>query len=197
MGKITRVVKSKKEHVCSKCGTTISRGSTYYWGKSRFSDKIIRCSICGLESWEVTDSEYLRATGELKYLWKDTYEVEYDTVLKLASKLEEVRDNICDKLDFLPEHLIGCSSETILHNRRINVEDAIDQLYDIDAEFLKSEVVATMVAEGYVIDTLEDEDTEDYDIIFNNNPHLQKDMEDLYIAELSHEIDNALSNLEV
>lgn len=139
MGQITRVKKSRKAYRCSRCGKDIPVGSEYLRGDLNFSKPIIRCTKCGLQSWEVTTSDFQLRAGEVVYRWEENYSTDAvdlaETVECLKSDLEEIRDDLQDRLDNMPESFRDSDSGNTLQERIDGLDGAINDLESIDAEF--------------------------------------------------------------
>lgn len=132
MGKITRVNKSRKEYKCSKCGQVIPVGSEYLRGDLNFSKPIIRCTKCGLRSWEVTTSDYVRSVGEIVEDWQDTYGADEDGCQAIIDELNRIKDDLEERLDNMPEGLRDGDSGQTLQERIDGLEDAINSLENIE-----------------------------------------------------------------
>ena len=131
---ITKVKKSRKEYKCSRCHEVIPSGSPYFRGDLNFSKPIIRCTECGLESWEVTTSEYQLAVGEIVVRWKDSYSPDEQGRDDIVSELESIRDDTQDKYDNMPEGLQQGDTGCLLQDRIDCLDSAIDELNNIDFE---------------------------------------------------------------
>lgn len=143
MGQITRVKKSRKAYKCSRCGKEIPVGSEYLRGDLNFSKPIIRCVKCGLQSWEVTTSDFQLRAGEAVYRWEDNYSTDAvdlaDTIESLKSDLEEIRDDLQDRLDNMPDSLQDSDTGNTLQERIDSLDEAINELENIEAEFDENE----------------------------------------------------------
>lgn len=132
MGKVVRIKSSRKEWKCSKCGATIAVGEPYLKGELNFSRPIIRCTKCGLESWEVTTSEYQLSVGSILFHWRDDYEVSEEGRDSLVDDLNNILDELQDRLDSMPEGLQQGDTGVLLQERIDSIESAISDLEDID-----------------------------------------------------------------
>lgn len=142
MAKVQVIQKSRKENVCRKCGKTIPVGSKYFRGEINFGPTIIRCASCGLQSWEVTTSDYILAVGPIVYNWRDDFDFSDETVAEdIASALESIRDDQQDRLDNMPEQLQDSSTGELLQERIDALESAIDELGYIDVDDLKRDAL--------------------------------------------------------
>lgn len=147
MGQITQVKKSRKAYKCSRCGKEIPVGSEYLRGDLNFSKPIIRCVKCGLQSWEVTTSDFQLRAGEAVYRWEENYSTDAadlaETVESLKSDLEELRDELRDelqdRLDNMPESLQDSDTGNTLQERIDSLDEAISELESVDAEFDEEE----------------------------------------------------------
>ena len=132
MGKIYKIEKSRKEYTCSRCGKKIEKGQPYLRGELNFSKPIIRCPKCGLQHWEVTTSEYQLNVGEIVYRWNENYEVSEDGRDNIISDLEEIKDELQDRLDNMPEGLQQGDTGCLLQARIDSLDGAIYDLESID-----------------------------------------------------------------
>ena len=162
MAEVKVIHKSRKEYRCSKCGKVIPIGSPYYRGELNFAHDIIRCSKCKLKPWEVTTSEYVLAVGPIVNEWRENYGVGEDTPEQIAAELESIRDDVQERLDNMPEGLQEGDIGQTLQERIDNLETAIDELYSIDIEDIKSEIADLILSEEDHIFLPEDGE-EDYD----------------------------------
>lgn len=196
MGKVVKIDKSRKEFRCSKCGEVIPIGSAYYRGELNFAHDIIRCSKCRLQPWEVTTSDYKLSVGNIVYNWREDFGVSEETPEQIAAELESIRDDVQERLDNMPEGLQEGDIGQKLQERIDNLETAIDELYNIDVEDIKSEIADVILSEEDHI-FLPKDGEEDYDTIFENNETLQKQMAEDFTDMLSSEIESALEYIEV
>ena len=132
MSKITKVMKSRKAYTCGRCRTKIEVGQPYLRGDLNFSHPVIRCCKCGLQSWEVTTSDYQLSVGEIVYRWQDNYDVSEEGRDSIICDLEAVRDDLQDRLDNMPEGLQQGDIGQLLQERIDCLESAISDLESID-----------------------------------------------------------------
>lgn len=190
---IKRVNKSRKEYVCSKCGEVIPTGSSYIRGQVNFGPTIIRCESCGLKSYEVTTSEYVRSVGHIVEDWRESYSSNVPGIDDLVSDLEEIRSDLEEKLDNMPDGLrdgdVGC----LLADRIDNLNSAISDLESIDESEVMEEVWSM------ISDDFDEEDEDNWNGI---DAYLSDEDIDTSEAEAMLDegygtlIDEALSNLE-
>lgn len=198
VGKVQIIQKSRKEYKCSKCGKTIPAGSKYYKGEINFGPTIIRCNDCKLESWEVTTSDYLLRVGQILYKWQEDYEVNEDTASDISSSLQEIEDDLQERLDNMPEGLQEGDAGQLLQERIDALEDAISELDCIDIDDIKSDVF-----DEYFTD-MDDHSFESFDdaIEFLENQNDPKssskvdELNNLLEEKIVEAIDEALSCLE-
>lgn len=131
MATITRVQKSRKEYVCGRCRTKIEKGQSYLRGDLNFSKPVIRCCKCGLEPWEVTTSEYQLNVGEIVYRWHENYEVSEEGRDNIVSGLTDIKDELQDRLDNMPESLQQGDTGQLLQDRIDAIDSAISDLENI------------------------------------------------------------------
>lgn len=138
MATITRVKKSRKAYKCSRCGKEIPKGSSYLRGDINFSPSIIRCTDCGLESWEVTTSDYQLQVGEIVNRWQQNNSTEMvdleETVDNIRSELEEIKDELESRLENMPDGLRDGDTGQTLQERIDGLESAISDLENIDCD---------------------------------------------------------------
>lgn len=184
MGKVTIIKKSRKECKCGKCGNIIPVGSKYYRGEMRFIPDIVRCDSCKLESWEVTTSDYILQVGRIANKWSEDYECSASGAENIASDLEELKDELQDRLDNMPYQLQEADTGQLLQDRIDNLESVIDELNAIDEDSLKDDVVSE-----YEPEDGDDDDEVEWD---DDNEEMTSALEE----KISDAIEEALSNLE-
>lgn len=140
MGKIKVIQKSRKECRCSKCGKTIPAGSRYYRGELNFSRPIIRCVVCGLKAYEVTTSDYIRTVGAIVEDWPEDYAVEDGVWESIAEALEELKGELEERFENIPEQFQEGDAGITLQERIEALESVISNLTDYDdmGDFLQS-----------------------------------------------------------
>lgn len=182
MNKIQLINKSRKEYVCGRCHSIIPAGSSYYKGELNFSKPVIRCTKCKLESWEVTTSDYIKSVGEIVYHWQENYPItkEFDSHEGILSELEDIRDDIEERFNNIPESLHDAEIGEILQDRIDQLNEAINILETVDIEDIEADL-----AEDY-----NDPDTNDIDPISGD---YTEDLDSAYVDA----IDVALSMLEI
>lgn len=188
MGKIKTIQKSRKECKCGKCGNVIPVGSKYLRGQLNFNPDIIRCCKCGLQSWEVTTSEYQLNAGAIVYNWKTDHGLGEDTPDVLVRELEQIRDELQERLDNMPENLQNSETAELLQSRIDGLEGAISDLESIDIDTVKRDALE---------EVFEDSDHKDCDDISSNEKEDWESLDEYFHQSLNEEIDNALSNIEV
>lgn len=159
MGKIQVNQKSRKETKCGKCRTVIPVGSKYYKGVLNFQRPIIRCAKCGLKSYEVTTSDYIRNVGAIVEDWHEDYEIQSGVWEAIADDLETIKDECEERLYNMPEQLQEADSGLILQERIDTLDSAIDSLRDGDMnEFLTDALNAVSDKARATIEAAGDED---------------------------------------
>lgn len=193
MARIERIQSARKEHKCSKCGNVIAVGQPYLKATPYKRSPIIRCTTCGLKSYETSGSEYVREVGSIVEDWRENYELNESTAEDIASALEELRDQQQESLDNIPEQLQEGETGTMLQERIDSLESVIDELNSISWDDCASE------AEGEVESEME-YDPEAEDNPWESEEEYQEEFEskksDLTEEKYSDAIDEALSNLE-
>lgn len=214
MAKVQVIQKSRKEYKCNKCRQLIPVGSKYFKGEINFGSTIIRCAKCGLQSWEVTTSDYILSVGEIVYNWRDNYSLSDDDVVdQIADALEDVRNDQEERYENMPENLQSSPDGELLQERIDALDSVIDDLQSIDIEQLESDTLEEFMSdhESDGIHVLEGEDGEDYiaeddeftyaekidQLRLVEQDDLADELEHNYEERLAEEIDNILSGLEV
>lgn len=131
MARIDKPV-ARKEYKCSKCGETIKKGDTYLKGSPFRMKPIIRCTKCGLRSWELSSSDYVQGVGRVCDYWEEDYGCDEDTAQQIADELSNIRDEAQDSLDNMPEGLQEGDTGQLLQERIDNLDEAISELENID-----------------------------------------------------------------
>lgn len=136
MGKIKYIKSCRKEQKCGKCGTVISVGSPYLKGELFRANPIIRCTKCGLKSYEVTTSDYVRNVGCLVEDWRENFSICGSTVEEVTGTLQDILDTCRDNFDNIPEQL---QEGNVLEERIEELESVIDELEsgDVWNDFLE------------------------------------------------------------
>lgn len=187
MGKVKKITKSRKECRCSKCRKVIPAGSSYLKGEINFHLPIVRCIACGLKGWEVTTSDYLLHVGAIVYEWSKTYTADSSGIEDIILDLEEIRENLQDNLDNMPEGLQQGDTGEMLQSRIDSLEFAVSELEDIEEDELVEEVIS-------------DNSDEDNDYIqeWNDIPdELESQYEEFLQQKYVEYIDAALENIEM
>ena len=169
--------KARKEYKCSKCGEVIKVGDTYLKGTPFRRSPVIRCTKCGLRSWELSSSDYVQGVGRVCDCWEEDYGCEEDTAQSIADELSNIRDETQDSLDNMPEGLQEGDTGQLLQERIDNLESAISDLECIDYDILKKNA-------EYDVDS--EEGTDEYETELEENTK----------EALRDEIESALSCLD-
>lgn len=193
MARIERINKARKEQKCSKCGCVVEVGMPYLKATPYRQRPIIRCTKCGLKSYETSGSEYVKGCGAIVEDWRENYDLNESTADEIASALEEIRDQQQDSLDNMPENLQYGDTGTMLQERIDSLECTIDELNNISWEDCESE------AEGEVESEMGEYDPDAEDKQWESEEEYQEEF-DSQKQELTEEkygdaIDEALSNI--
>ena len=193
MARIERINKARKEQKCSKCGEVIAVGMPYLKATPYRQRPIIRCTKCGLKSYETSGSEYVKECGAIVEDWRENYDLNESTAGEIASALEELRDQQQDSLDNMPENLQQGDTGQMLQERIDSLECTIDELNNISWEDCESE------AEGEVESEMGEYDPDAEDKQWESKEEYQEEF-DSQKQELTEEkygdaIDEALSNI--
>jgi len=202
MGKVNKIKSSRKEFKCNKCNEVIPKGSTYYRGEINFGPTIIRCEKCGLKGYEVTTSDYVMRAGELVEDWSNSYSADESGLDDIISAVEELRDELQDRLDNMPYQLQEADTGTLLQERIDGLDSAQSDLESIDIDSLYADALEEFKSgldfEG-ADKHLNEEDFEDWESAETALSNLDRsedisEIEGNVEAALREAIDEALSN---
>ena len=129
--------KARKEYKCSKCGEVIKVGDIYLKGTPFRRSPVIRCTKCGLRSWELSSSDYVQGVGRVCDCWEEDYGCDEDTAQQIADELTNIQDEVQGSLDNMPEGLQEGDTGQLLQERIDNLEYAISDLEAIDYDSIK------------------------------------------------------------
>lgn len=202
MAKVQLIKKARKAWCCQKCHAEIKVGDPYYRAEVNFGPVFIRCTSCGLKSYEATTSEYTQRVGQLVNEWVDIYGVNEDALEDIKSEIEEIRDEVESRLDEMPDQLRDSSSSgELLQERLDNLESAYADLDAIDIDDMKREAVLEFdddLVEHYGVD-LDDHDDFDYDEVIADDTldeDLKEQIESSFKDTLESAIEDAIGSLE-
>lgn len=171
--------KARKEYKCSKCGEVIKVGDTYLKGIPFRRSPVIRCTKCGLRSWELSSSEYTQNVGRVCDCWQEDHELGVDTAEEIVAELTNIQDMCQDSLDNMPEGLQEGSTGELLQERIDTLGDVISELESID------------------YDTIKEEAQTDFDSEYEEGtPEYQNELEGEIQTQLIDAINEALSQLD-
>ena len=204
MGKVKKINSSRKEFKCNKCNKVIPKGSTYYRGEINFGPTIIRCENCGLKGYEVTTSDYVRTAGELVEDWRENYSIDESGLQDLISAVEELKDDLSDRLDNMPYQLQEADTGMLLQDRIDGLDSAQSDLESIDVDSLYNDAVSDMKDELDFEDEYKDLNEDDFDdwssaqvaLTDAGKDDLLNEIETAVELALSEAIDEALSSIE-
>lgn len=193
MARIERINKARKETKCCKCGAVIEIGMPYLKATPYRQRPIIRCTKCGLKSYETSGSDYVKNIGAIVEDWSEDYDINEGTVDEIATALEEIRDQQQDSLDNMPEQLQEGDTGQMLQERIDSLDCAIEELNNISWEDCYSE------AEGEIESEMGEYDPEAEDNEWESEEEYQEEFNSR-ANELTEEkyvelIDEALSNI--
>lgn len=151
--------KARKEYKCSKCGEVIKVGDTYLKGIPFRRSPVIRCTKCGLRSWELSSSDYVQGVGRICDCWEEDYGCDENTAQSIADELNNIRDQCQDSLDNMPEGLQEGDTGQLLQERIDTLDSVISELENIDYENIKEGELGDIEYES-----MSDESKEEMDI---------------------------------
>jgi len=169
--------KARKEYKCSKCGETIKVGDTYLKGTPFRRSPVIRCTKCGLRSWELSSSDYVQGVGRVCDCWEEDYGCFEDTTQQIADELSNIQDDVQGSLDNMPEGLQEGDTGQLLQERIDTLSDAISELESVNYDSIK---------ENAKDDVDSDEGTDEY----------EEELEEKTKEALREEINSALDCLD-
>ena len=73
MARIHMIKKARKQTQCCKCNKIIEVGMSYLKATPYHRRPIIRCTECGLESYETSGSDYIRNVGDIANHWEENF----------------------------------------------------------------------------------------------------------------------------
>lgn len=185
MARVNRIEKCRKEQKCSKCGKTIEVGSSYLKATPFHRAPIIRCTDCGLRSWETSGSEYVLSVGQLVEFWEKDYGVSESTTQDLCDELQNIMDTCQESLDNMPYQLQDSDNGQLLQERIDCISDVISELEQIEYDSIKDDYI-----ENNDITYNEEEDE------YRDEDGMTVDIEEAVKDEYSEAINEALSSLE-
>ena len=192
MARIHMIKKARKQTQCSKCNKIIEVGMPYLKATPYHRRPIIRCTECGLESYETSGSDYIRNVGDIANHWEENFGLSEGVHDDIASELEEIRDQQQESLDNMPESLQEGDTGMMLQERIECLDNVIDELNNVsyeDCESSARDEVETELGE-YDPYNGEYESEEDYNQAFYEEAESRT--EEMY----RNAIEEALSGLE-
>lgn len=91
---------------------------------------IIRCTHCGLRSYELSTSDYVRRVGAIVEEWSENYALEDGVWEAIAEELSAIKDDCEESLENIPYELQDGEVGTLLQERIESLDDCISQLTD-------------------------------------------------------------------
>ena len=192
MARIHMIKKARKQTQCCKCNKIIEVGMSYLKATPYHRRPIIRCTECGLESYETSGSDYIRNVGDIANHWEENFGLSEGVHDDIASELEEIRDQQQESLDNMPESLQEGDTGMMLQERIECLDNVIDELNNVSYEECESSArdeVETELGE-YDPENDEYESEEDYNQAFDEEAESRT--EEMY----RNAIEEALSGLE-
>lgn len=196
MARIERIKSARKENKCSKCGKTIEVGMPYLKATPYKQRPIIRCTSCGLKSYETSGSEFIREVGRIAEDWEADYSINEMTAEEIASTLEDIRDQQQDSLDNMPEQLQDGDTGVMLQERIDNLDEVIDELNNISWEECEDEARGEVESEMGEYDPEEPVEDRDYDTVEDYNDAFEDRLKELTEEKYTDAINEAVSSLE-
>lgn len=160
---------------CDVCGEPLVVGEQYrtVWNFYNSWDMHLSCyAKCPRSKWE--SSEYLGAIYDIQ----DNFDA--DDIDSTLSSLEDLKSELEDKLDNIPEQLRDASAGSLLQERI----DAID------------EAISDIEGYKYEYEEIQNKEWEDYKDDFDSEEDFESDKES-ELDDKASDIGDALSNLEI
>lgn len=137
MARINTVNKSRKEQICGNCKNIIPVGSRYYYIDFYSGRHSVRCEKCGFKPYETTENPYLQSLYQIQYDYSEkldeaTEETLEDIVQDIVSDLENLRDEVQERFDNIPEQLQDGDAGSLLQERIDSLESAISDIENED-----------------------------------------------------------------
>ena len=111
MARIERINKSRKEQKCSKCGEVIAVGMPYLKATPYRQRPIIRCTKCGLKSYETSGSEYVKEVGSIVEDWQESYGIRDGVAEEIAiprkPQKKQIGEDVAQELGDVLEKIRG------------------------------------------------------------------------------------------
>ena len=192
MARINMIKKARKQTQCCKCNKIIEVGMPYLKATPYHRRPIIRCTECGLESYETSGSDYIRNVGDIANHWEENFGISEGVHDEIASALEEIRDQQQESLDNMPESLQEGDTGMMLQERIECLDNVIDELNNVSYEDCESSARDEVETELGEYDPENGEyDTEEY-----YNQAFDEEAESRTEEMYRNAIEEALSGLE-
>lgn len=206
MARVNVVQKSRKEQRCGGCGRTIPVGSKYFYVDFYSGRHAVRCAECGFKPYETTENPYLQELYQLKYDYNKRLEAldadtdDIDILSELSSDLENLRDEVQERFDNIPEQLQDGEAGSLLQERIDSIDGVLS---DIDSEeyqtfedwrdyegYGENDFDSWCEENGYADD--EETDMEDHRDEFDDEA---KEKYNDYVSDLASTISNYLDDI--
>lgn len=157
---------------------------------------IIRCSSCGLKSYETSSSEYIREVGALVEDWEDNFDCDESGISEIIAVLEGLKDQCQESYDNIPEQLQEGSTGELLQNRIDNLGDVISELEGISYEECRDDAGSELAGDFPEEYDPDDERCEEFDDEEQWKAAYEERMDEETERAFSDKISDALSQLE-
>ena len=128
MAKIMRIIKNNRgQAFCSKCKKEIEPGDEYLKATPYRKKPIIRCIDCGIKTYELSSSPYVRQVYSLINWWKSKKWADADDVEHVIKDVEDMKYDVEYSLFNMP-------SNTLLQDRLQSLENCLNELETIDID---------------------------------------------------------------
>ena len=106
MARIHMIKKARKQTQCCKCNKIIEVGMSYLKATPYHRRPIIRCTECGLESYETSGSDYIRNVGDIANHWEENFglsEGVHDDIARIETDKEDFEQLLKHKEEIVKE----------------------------------------------------------------------------------------------
>lgn len=218
MARVNTVQKSRKEKICGRCGKTIPVGSKYFYIDFYSGRTAVRCTSCEFKQSETTENPYYQQLWSIQEDYSERIDNAdelsiADVKEELVSDLENLRDEVQERYDNIPEQLQYGEAGQLLQDRIDSLDSAISDIESVEVSDIdewkdengygEDDFESWCEENGYCDDDSEDEDDEEDETESNLENHREEFSDegtnkyfDEYLDEVKEEIKGYLENIE-
>lgn len=130
-----------KDHKCTECGRTISKGSKYYKIIDGSKYIAIRCDKCKLSSSILPQDSWELPISKIINNWKVDFGVQDSAIDNIVQQLINIIDNYQELLDNLPENLNYTDTINLIQSRIYLCIKCINKLININFDWVQEYTV--------------------------------------------------------